>query len=69
MGTFDKTTVAQVVGKYLKYTWENYRTYLKIKSRYERPLMIPEREWRALIEDEKEKKAKKEGKMLTGPAR
>ena len=69
MGTFDRTTVTQVVGKYLKYTRDTYRTHLKINSRYEHPLTIPEREWRALIDDGKEKKAKKEGKMLTGPAR
>ena len=42
---------------------------MKIKYRYEHPLTVPEMEWRALIDDGKNKKAKKEGKMLTGPAR
>ena len=69
MGTFDRTSVSWAVGKYLKYTQDTYRTHLKIDSRYEHPIIILEREWRALINDGKEKKAKKEGKILTGPAR
>ena len=69
VGTFDRTMVARAVGKYLKYTQDTYRMHLKIKSRYEHPLTVLEREWRALIDERKEKKAKKEGKMLIGPAR
>ena len=69
MGIFDRTTIAQVVGKYLKYTRDTYRTHLQINSKYKHPLTVSEREWRALIDDGKEKKAKKERKMLTGPAR
>ena len=69
VGTFDKTAVARVAGKYLKYTRETYRTQFQFNPRYECPLIVPESEWRALIHDEKEKRAKKEGKMPTGPAR
>ena len=69
VGTFDRTAVARVAGKYLKYTRDTYRTQLQFNPRYERPLTVPESEWRALIHDGKEKRAKKEGKMPTGPAR
>ena len=67
--TFDKTAVARVASKYLKYTRDTYRTQLQFNPRYERPLSVSESEWRALIHDGKEKRAKKEGKMPTGPAR
>ena len=69
VGIFDRTAVAQVAGKYLKYTRDTYRTQLQFNPRYERPLTVPESEWRALIHDKKEKRAKKEGKMPTGPTR
>ena len=69
VGTFDRTMVARVAGKYLKYTRDTYRTELKFNPRYKNPLTVPESEWRALIHDGKEKRAKKEGKMPTGPAR
>ena len=42
---------------------------LKFNRRYECPLTVLENEWRALIHDGKEKRAKKEGKMPIGPAR
>ena len=58
-GTFDRTTVARTVGKYLKYTRATYRMHLQINPRYKHPLTVPDREWRALIDDGKEKKAKK----------
>ena len=69
VGTFDRTTISRVVKKYLKYTKDTYRTQLQFNPRYEHPLAVPESEWRALIHDGKEKRAKKEGKMPTGPAR
>ena len=69
VGIFDRTAVAQVVGEYLKYTRDTYRTQLQFNPIYERPLTVPESEWRALIHDGKEKRAKKEGKITTGPAR
>jgi len=67
--TFDRTTLARVADKYLKYTRDTYRTQLQFNPRYERPLTVLESEWRSLIHDGKEKRAKKEGKMPTGPAR
>ena len=69
VGTFDRTAVARVADKYFKYTRDTYRMQLQFNSRYERPLAVPESEWRALIHDGKEKRAKKEGKMPTRPTR
>ena len=69
VSTFDKTAVARVARKYLKYTRDTYRTQFQFNPRYESPLTVPESEWRALIHDGKEKRAKKEGKMPTRPAR
>ena len=42
---------------------------MKFNPRYDRPIAVQESEWRALIHDGKEKKAKKEGKMPSRPAR
>ena len=67
--TFNKTLAIVVAGQYLKYTRETYRNHLKQNDRYEHPLMIPEREWKALIEDAKEKKLTDEGKTRFGPRR
>jgi hypothetical protein len=67
--TFNKTLATAATGQYLKYTWETYRKHLKQNDRYEHPLMIPEREWKALIEDAKEKKLTDEGKTPSGPRR
>ena len=69
VGTFDRIAMARVAGNYLKYTKDTYRTQLQFNHRYERPLTVPESDWRSLIHDGKEKRAKKEGKMPTGPAR
>jgi hypothetical protein len=60
--TFNKTLATAAVGQYLKYIQETYRNLLKKNDRYEHPLMIPEREWKALIENTKEKKLTNEGK-------
>jgi hypothetical protein len=67
--TFNKTLATAAAGQYLKYTRETYRKHLKQNDRYEHPLMIPEREWKALIEDAKEKKLTDEGKTPSGPRR
>jgi hypothetical protein len=61
--------VIGTVGQYLKYTQETYRKHLKQNDRYEHPLMIPEREWKALNEDSKEKKLTDEGKRPSDPRR
>ena len=67
--TFNKTLAIAATGQYLKYTRETYRKHLKQNDRYECPLMIPEREWKALIEDAKEKQLTYEGKTPSSPRR
>jgi hypothetical protein len=67
--TFNNTLVIATAGQYLKYMRETYRKHLKTNDRYEHPLMIPEREWKALIEDSKEKKLTDEVKTPSGPRR
>jgi hypothetical protein len=67
--TFNRTAVTSAIGQHLKYTRDTSRVHLKYKPRYEHPLVIPEREWKAIIDDAKEKKLRKEGKSPIGPAR
>jgi hypothetical protein len=66
---FDKSEVSKAVGLYLKYICDMYRVNLQNNPRYERPPIIPEREWKAFIEDTKEKRLRKEGTNPPGPGR
>ena len=52
-----------MVDNYLKIVREMYRVQLQKNPKYERPPMIDEREWKALVKDAAENKVKKEGKM------
>ena len=67
--TFNRDKVRSAVGQHLKYMHDTYRVHLEKNRNYERPLMIPKREWKALIEDANEKKFRKEGKTPPGPTR
>lgn len=67
--TFNKSTVTATAGQYFKISRQMYRVQLQKNPKYERPPMIPDREWKALIKDTKEKKMKKEGKTPLGPTR
>jgi hypothetical protein len=69
LDTINKTLATIAAGQYLKYTRETYRKHLKQNYRYEHPLVIPERGWKALIEDAKDKKLTDEGKAPSGPKR
>ena len=68
-GSFNKSRVSSKVGAYLKYLWDQYMVHLQNKPKYEHPPMIPEREWKALHEDSKEKMFRKEGKTPLGSGR
>ena len=59
--TFDKTKLLEKAGTYLKYVRDQYRTHLEKNVKYERPPMIPEREWKDLILDAKERIERKKG--------
>jgi hypothetical protein len=67
--TFNKTLAMAATRQYLKYMRETYRRHLKQNDKYKHPLMILEREWKALIEDTKKKKLTDEGKIPSSPRR
>ena len=52
---FNTKAVTYAAGEYLKYTQDVYRRNLAKNPRYERPPSIPEREWKVIIGDAKEK--------------
>jgi hypothetical protein len=67
--TFNTKAVTSAAGEYLKYTRDVYRRSLAKNPRYERPPSIPEREWKAIIDDAKEKILRKSGEQITGTPR
>ena len=52
--TFKKKVVTKLADENLKQTRAQYREKLKLDLKHERPPMVPEKEWKALIEDAKE---------------
>ena len=64
--TFDTSKVLQKVGKHLNIVRDQYRVHLEKNPRYERPPMISSMEWKAPVEDGKEKGLRKSGKILPG---
>ena len=67
--TFNQKKVLEKAGQNLHYVWEGYRNNLAINPKYERPPMIPTREWKGLLDDAKEKAAKIAGKPIPESAR
>ena len=51
--TFNKKVVLKLVGDGLKYTRAQYRGKLVDNPKHERPPMVPEQEWKALMADAK----------------
>jgi hypothetical protein len=66
---FNKKVATFAAGEYLKYTRDVYRQSLAGNPRYECPPSIPEEEWKAIIDDGKEKILKKSGEQITGTPR
>ena len=60
--TFNKKGVTVAAGLNLKYVREYYRENLQIYPKYEHPLMVLEKEWKALMDDAKENPFRKQGK-------
>ena len=52
--TFNKKVVAKLAGEILKYNRAQYKDKLQLDLKHECPPMVPEKEWKALIEDSKE---------------
>jgi hypothetical protein len=67
--TFNTKVVTSATGEYLKYTRDVYRRSLAKNPRYEHPPSIPEREWKAIIDDAKEKILRKSVEQITGTPR
>ena len=67
--TFDTSKVLQKARKHLKIFQDQYRVNLEKNPRYECPPMIPYMEWKALVEDGKEKGLRKSGKIPLGGTR
>ena len=61
-GTFNKKGVTAIAGLNLKYVREDYRENLHINPEYEHHPMVPKKEWKALMDDAKEKELRKQGK-------
>jgi hypothetical protein len=59
--TFNEKVVTKLVDKNLKYTRAQYRNKLQIDLKHERPPMVPEKEWKVIIEDANENLFKKQG--------
>ena len=53
----------------MKIVRDQYRVHLEKNPRYERPLMIPSREWKSLVEYGKERDLRKAGKIPPGTGR
>ena len=60
--TFNRKGVTATAGLNLKYVREDYRDNLKINPKHEHPPMVPEKEWKVLMDDAKEKGLRKQGK-------
>ena len=58
--TFDTLKVLKKAGEHLKIVRDQYRFHLEKNPRYEHPPMIPSMEWKALVEDGKERDLIKE---------
>jgi hypothetical protein len=67
--SFKKIGVTSLVSTYLKYVRDQYRVHLQTNPRYEHPLTILKIEWKNILEDEKEKKMRKQRNMPLGPGR
>ena len=61
--TFNKKVVIKLVGGNLKYTRAHHREKLQNDLKHERPPMVSEKEWKALMEDAKENLLKRQGKQ------
>ena len=61
--TFNKKVVAKLANENLKYTRAQYKDKLQLELNHEHPPMVPEKEWKALIEDAKENLLKRQGKQ------
>jgi hypothetical protein len=67
--SFNKPEVLKRTRKHLKHVREAYRNKLVQDPKCERPLVVPEREWKEIILDARELGMKAQGKKPPGPGR
>ena len=67
--SFNKLEILKRTGKHLKHVREAYRHKLVKDPKCERPLVVPEREWKEIIADAREISMKAQGKTPPGPRR
>ena len=60
--TLNKKVVTKLACENLKYTRAQYREKLQLDLKHDHPPMVPEKEWKVLIEDAKENLFKKQGR-------
>ena len=68
-GSFNKSEVLKRTGNNLKHVRDVYRNKLVQDPKCERPLVVPEREWKKIILDARELAMKAQGKKPPGPGR
>ena len=68
-GTFNHKKVLEKAGQHLHIVRDQYRNNLAKHPKYERPPMIPTREWKGLLDDAREKAVKIAGKPVPESAR
>jgi len=67
--SFNKPEILKRTGKHLKHVREAYRHKLVKDPKCERPLAVPELEWKEIVADAREISMKAQGKTPPGPGR
>ena len=67
--SFNKPEILKRTGKHLKHVREAYRHKLVKDHKRERPLVVPEMEWKEIIVDAREISMKAQGKTPPSPRR
>ena len=64
--TFNRAKVLKKVNQHMNILRDQFRIHLERNPRYELPPMISTREWKALVDNGKERDLIKEGKLQPG---
>jgi hypothetical protein len=67
--TFNRVEVLNKFDQHMKIVRDQYKVHLETNPRYEFPPMIPVREWKALLDDGRERALRKHAKLPPGTGR
>ena len=67
--TFNRVEVLKKVDQHINIVRDQYRVHPKTNPRYERPPIIPIREWKSVLDDGMERDLRKQGKLPLGIGR